>query len=147
MSSTSRSRSSTPSRDSTQSSDETIDSTTRRISNNSHPSSPFTPTVSSPIAMRKTSTGSSMHFASSSHHNTFRSRNTSAASSPSSPARSRTIIMAQATPPSSPSASSTTGAPSVPGSPFNFKLFKKCKSATFQIDGATYTIGMYHYDL
>lgn len=24
---------------------------------------------------------------------------------------------------------------------FNAKLFKKCKSATFQIDGQTYTIG------
>lgn len=27
------------------------------------------------------------------------------------------------------------------------KLFKKCKSATFQIDGATYTIGKYMYYL
>lgn len=33
--------------------------------------------------------------------------------------------------------------PKVPPPPAGFpmKLFKKCKSATFQIDGATYTIG------
>lgn len=33
--------------------------------------------------------------------------------------------------------------PTVPSPPVGFsaKLFKKCKSATFQIDGATYTIG------
>lgn len=30
--------------------------------------------------------------------------------------------------------------PPKPGAPGG-KLFKKCKSATFQIDGATYTIG------
>lgn len=33
-------------------------------------------------------------------------------------------------------------APPVPPA-FGMKLFKKCKSATFQIDGATYTIGKY----
>lgn len=39
--------------------------------------------------------------------------------------------------------------PRVPPPPpplgLNAKLFKKCKSATFQIDGATYTIGLYNF--
>lgn len=143
MSSTSRSRSSTPSRDSPQS-DEAIESTTpRRISSN-HPLPFTTPSVSSPIAMRKSSTGCSpMHYANN-HHNIIRSRITSAVSSPSSPGKSRANSNAahQTTPPSSPASPSTTGGAPVPGPPFNFKLFKKCKSATFQIDGATYTIGM-----
>lgn len=40
-------------------------------------------------------------------------------------------------------ASSPTRTVKIPG--LGSKLFKKCKSATFQIDGATYTIGKYSH--
>lgn len=59
----------------------------------------------------------------------------------STPNRSRSTTPSKTSAKSgSPSAEST----AIPPPPFGFsaKLFKKCKSATFQIDGATYTIGM-----
>lgn len=141
MSSNSRSRSSTPSlRDplqQPQSDASAIESTTRRISSSSSRSSDAT--SSSPIAIRKTTPNASMSYTS---QHTISSRIKSfatSASSPSSPAKGGSGAVAAGSTSTSPAAS--TFSASVPPSPFNYKLFKKCKSATFQIDGATYTIG------
>lgn len=44
---------------------------------------------------------------------------------------------------SSTTSTAPSSSPSTSSASFAAKLFKKCKSATFQIDGATYTIGMF----
>lgn len=61
----------------------------------------------------------------------------------STPNRSRSTTPSKTTSESgSPVPSSSAAASPLPPFGFSAKLFKKCKSATFQIDGATYTIGM-----